>query len=287
MNKPPTRLLADQKLPATLRADLLRVEQSSAHYDFTQGLARLRETLANAPTRENVDHDHGSDSGARGPAPSKPSKPTNQTIDPLVRADQASPSAHGADAQAASVSVGSAGPGPGMSANPAIDRASLSAPAATSVSTLKSLALLLGLAGTLGLGAALLRPRPARPGAETHSAPATQAPTGRETTTPLLAPASSTTVDSAAARREIELMLRLRHLLLTDPAAAYRLAQVAERQFPQGALSEEREALSVLALAATGDRERARALARDFLRRHPDSPMRAPLQKLVSEQTAP
>jgi hypothetical protein len=93
--------------------------------------------------------------------------------------------------------------------------------------------------------------------------------------------------DSAAARREIELMLQLRRLLPRDPTAAYRLAQRAEREFPHGALREEREALGVLALAASGEGELARGLAHEFLRRHPESPMRARLHQLVSERPEP
>jgi hypothetical protein len=52
------------------------------------------------------------------------------------------------------------------------------------------------------------------------------------------------------------------------------LAERSEREFPGGLLSEERRALSIVALAKTGARESAAAKARDFFARYPQSPMR-------------
>ena len=84
-----------------------------------------------------------------------------------------------------------------------------------------------------------------------------------------------------SSRREIDQLIRLRALLASDPAAAYRLAQRSQREFPRGALREEREALQALALEALGDHERARREAQQFLQRYPESPLRARLQRLV------
>jgi hypothetical protein len=86
------------------------------------------------------------------------------------------------------------------------------------------------------------------------------------------------------ARREIEQLLQIRELLAHNPAAAYRLAQSAEREFPNGALREEREGLMALALYRMGERERGRSRARAFLLRHPRSPLRASLERLLADK---
>jgi hypothetical protein len=68
--------------------------------------------------------------------------------------------------------------------------------------------------------------------------------------------------------------VRIRALVKLDPAAAYRLALRSEREFPAGLLSEERQALAIVALAKTGANDSAQRKAREFLARHPQSPMR-------------
>jgi outer membrane protein assembly factor BamD (BamD/ComL family) len=77
-----------------------------------------------------------------------------------------------------------------------------------------------------------------------------------------------------SSRREISQLVRIRALLEEDPAAAYRLAQRSEREFPHGVLSEERRALQVLALAKSGATEAADRKAREFFARYPQSPLR-------------
>lgn len=77
-----------------------------------------------------------------------------------------------------------------------------------------------------------------------------------------------------SSRREIAQLVRIRALLERDPIAAYRLAQRSESEFPQGLLSEERQALQVLALAKSGSRDAAERKARAFFERYPQSPMR-------------
>ena len=81
-----------------------------------------------------------------------------------------------------------------------------------------------------------------------------------------------------SSRREIAQLVRIRALLARDPNAAYRLAQRSEREFPQGLLSEEREALSILALAKSGAHAAAVAKARDHQARFPESTMRGVIQ---------
>jgi hypothetical protein len=52
------------------------------------------------------------------------------------------------------------------------------------------------------------------------------------------------------------------------------LAQRSEQEFPHGVLSEERQALSVIALQKSGSTGAAERKARAFFSRYPQSPMR-------------
>ena len=89
------------------------------------------------------------------------------------------------------------------------------------------------------------------------------------------APHADAAVDQdKSPRREIAQLVRIRAWLEQDPLAAYRLAQRSERDFPDGLLSEERRALSIVALHRTGKRAAAAAEARAFFARFPQSPMR-------------
>lgn len=99
-----------------------------------------------------------------------------------------------------------------------------------------------------------------------------------------VAPATRPHQDSEGIRREIEQLAQIRVLLPVDPNAAFALAERSAREFPYGALREEREALTVLALERLGERARAREAARAFLARYPQSPLRAALEGVAQEQ---
>lgn len=88
---------------------------------------------------------------------------------------------------------------------------------------------------------------------------------------------------SSGARREIALVVRIRRLLPKDPAAAYQLALRAEREFPDGVLAEEREALLIQALAALGKKEEAASRAKAFHEQHATSPLRAAVEQSTEE----
>lgn len=53
------------------------------------------------------------------------------------------------------------------------------------------------------------------------------------------------------------------------------------REFPNGVLVQEREALMIEALLGSGERERARGLALEFLQRHPNSPLAASVRRAL------
>jgi len=56
------------------------------------------------------------------------------------------------------------------------------------------------------------------------------------------------------------------------PADALRRLEAARVEFADGVLAQEREALTIEALARSGQRAAARARAAAFLRAHPESP---------------
>jgi hypothetical protein len=84
--------------------------------------------------------------------------------------------------------------------------------------------------------------------------------------------------DAAESRR----LLAARSLLHSGRASAALSALAAIRaDFPQGSLAQEREALTIEALVASGDRATARARAAAFLEHYPDSPHLDSVRKAV------
>ena len=86
-----------------------------------------------------------------------------------------------------------------------------------------------------------------------------------------LSPAMSSSVDRA--RFESQRVAEARGLLRAGRAdAALTVLNGLAKEVPSGVLVQEREALTVQALLSSGAREQARARARDFLHRYPNSP---------------
>jgi len=194
----------------------------------------------------------------------------------------------------------------GSSAISATGHASSSAaPAASASSTLSALPLALkatlaavGGVAVIGLGVVQLQSRPhetppARPAASaparptTPQPPAAAAPAASEAAPEPPAVSSPAPLGPSASRREIAQLRRIQRLLAHDPAAAQHLAEASQREFPHGALREEREGLSVLALFKLGDRARALPKARRFLDQHPQSPLAERIRQLVADEPSP
>lgn len=107
---------------------------------------------------------------------------------------------------------------------------------------------------------------------------------------PAGAPARKAGAAPASRRSSVDVALREEVANLTAAANAFdsgdtqlALSLVAshERTFPGGKMAEQRELLRVRALMAEGRRNEARDCARDFLRAHPNSPVRANIEALV------
>ncbi len=66
-----------------------------------------------------------------------------------------------------------------------------------------------------------------------------------------------------------------------NPSAALRLLEAARVDFPHGSLGQERDALAVEALAASGQKDAASARAQAFLRRFPASPHASNVRRFI------
>ena len=76
-----------------------------------------------------------------------------------------------------------------------------------------------------------------------------------------------------ATRSEMELLREARRALTATPARTLALTKQHLRLYPEGAFSEERDALTIQALLRAGWHEKAQDLAREFVEQHPESPL--------------
>ena len=86
------------------------------------------------------------------------------------------------------------------------------------------------------------------------------------------APPSTATAEAPSSMSEIRAVAMARSLVERDPAAALDLLAKAHHAYPTGYFLEEREALTVIALARAGRAAEARRAATSFLRAYPNGP---------------
>jgi hypothetical protein len=158
--------------------------------------------------------------------------------------------------------------------------------------------ILLGAVTGLSLGASQLWPSAplaarstaslARPGLPTHPLSSSVEPTPMVAPEPARAP-SVTPSDARARpttsqlREESVAILEARSALRGgDAARSLTLLEQARVRFPRGALGQEREALTIQALAQSGEHASARRRAVAFLRAHPQSPYVADVRLLAT-----
>jgi hypothetical protein len=108
---------------------------------------------------------------------------------------------------------------------------------------------------------------------------------------PRPAPSHATTAKAASGSRPADSRLReesaavlaVRNALVSgDAALALRLLDRARVDFPNGALAEDREALTVRALATGGQKEAAHSRGESFLRAFPKSPYAAEVRAILA-----
>jgi len=144
---------------------------------------------------------------------------------------------------------------------------------------------LAALAGVVVLAAHVAAPaKDARPAASVALVPAARVPPPPTPPTPAAAPvepspwpetprAPRTRPAPSRLGQETTLVMQARQALRGgDAARALRLLAQCRHLFPTGVLAQERERLTIEALAAAGRAAEASARAADFLRKYPDSP---------------
>lgn len=257
------RLLDDLQLPAAMRADLLRARAAGREYPTSAKLLQLQAALAGRPVLRpgsaDALHERPRHAAAPGWMLAKAvllvggatflALPGTQRLQPdRSAAAEIKPPRPDAPASASAELLPS-------------DRAALCAPPMTATNAKcpaeAQYPLQLTAARAAPLGATVVTGDPES--ASVHTSAGSRA-----------------TGDSA--RREITQLVRIRALLGRDPAAAWRLAQRGEREFPRGLLSEERQALAIVALAKTGAQDAASRNAQRYFARYPHTPMRHPIE---------
>ncbi|HTA92181.1 MAG TPA: hypothetical protein VK745_21525 [Polyangiaceae bacterium] len=134
---------------------------------------------------------------------------------------------------------------------------------------------------TLGEAAPLSAPVPAQPAtaaSDTPNAAVLEAPSASGAASNTSRDASPIENKSALREESVAVLEIRRTLRAGDASGALRLLEQARQRFPHGALSQEREALSIEALAKSGSRDAAARKADAFLRAHPKSPYAADVQ---------
>lgn len=87
--------------------------------------------------------------------------------------------------------------------------------------------------------------------------------------------------------REAQMVTDARKALGTNAARALALTQQAAREFPDGQLVQEREAIAIRALAGLGRMPEARSRGERFLRRHASGPHADAVRRAIAEDASP
>jgi len=132
--------------------------------------------------------------------------------------------------------------------------------------------------------------RTARTRADTAASPGAHevTTTSRPAAVPPVVEHVPVAIDASQLREEAALLHEVRAALARgDVAGAGSKLEDAQRRFPKSQLAQERDALEVRLAIESGDRARAAALARAFVERHPDSPLRPGIEAAVRAPEEP
>ncbi len=256
----PRRILEDPTALSDLRSDLQSTVESGTSYDPDAGFARLQSALT---------------SGAASEPPSGTTPPKG--ADP-VTAGAASIGAPAAAKLLLAAAIGGVAAlgyavfAPNEPANPS-DKRSHEIAARTAPPP--------SAAAEPAENGKLIAESPSPASGALASPPATSAGVPQPGTS--AEPANTPPVAAASAsRREIAQLVRIRALLERDPARAHRAILASSREFPAGVFAEERAGLDAIALFRSGERQRAKVGATEFIARHPNSPLRPRLEQILS-----
>lgn len=245
--KAPARFVTDTTLPTRLMAHLNSVAQARFPYDQERGLVALQEALR---TLDSSAVEHARDLAPMGSTPVSSSLTLGATIK-LVLITAVGLTVFGA-----------------WSGWRAMQSQTSTLPSSRSVSTVAPAPAL----SSPPLPAAQVPPPPSIEGSA--AAP-------RQGNTTKSSARFAQSPETSRARREVAQLNAAKRSLPADPATALRLARHSNREFPQGLLREERDALIVIALSQLGEVAAARSGAEQFLSRYPRSSFRARMQECV------
>jgi hypothetical protein len=255
MNQPPVRLLDDPAIADALRHDLeLASNHAPLHYDVEAGLARFEKSVVGSKL--------SSTSGA-----------SLRVLGWVIGATVLLGGAFGA----ASVMSQDAAPRTTLAMSPSADLHTQDAPVAgpTSSGTREPGAPVAeaGQAGVGDAGAAIVQPAGGNPALDEPTPPRP------DTTHPVDEPSDSKPGSTPKPEPEPSLadeatqINAARQALASDPAKTLALMEAAEKQFPNGAMIQERRGYAILALVALGRTTEAEQQADAYLERWPNGPL--------------
>jgi hypothetical protein len=253
--KPPVRMLDDASLPPELRADLDVAARAFCPYDVDQGLTALEAALKLDPLQPGE----------------APDSAREQALEPMQGA------ASGASVSPEYLALSQA------KWLPWVLKAAL---AALGGACIVSLAMLGRSHSSSRSAHSVWQPPAVEARLEAPQWRATDVQEAATDPRPEVreqAPDKGPSQSRSAARRELMQLERIKELFARDPETAYRLARASQQEFPHGTLREEREGLTVLVLWRLERRSAARAEARTFLARYPESPLRERVQRVFGD----
>lgn len=155
-----------------------------------------------------------------------------------------------------------------------VERAPMSAPAATSSSAVTAPVVEAATPTTVDSSSAS---GPAAPRASSSAIASS-----RPSTSPSIVAPSAEPSSAAAREPETVLIERARKQLASSPSAALATTEAHARDYPRGALSQERDVVAIEALLRLGRRTDAERRAEAFRSREPTSPYRRRIERLLA-----
>ncbi len=279
--KPLQRLLDTPELSADLRADLSAAQSFEVPFDAAAGLARFQAHLDALPS--GTGHAPLPPTAATGAAPSAALQLTGGKIVAALalaaglgwgvleltggEAKKPAPSAQRADNAANAVersSGASKGPAPVAQNQPATLPAAPLAPAVEAVAK-------------PSVGASHKSTAP-----HSVAAPlAAPAPVGAEPAAPSVSEPAAAPSAADRLAKEVAQLSEVKQALRTDPARALVLAEAGHKEFADGALRQEREALALSALQKLGQTDALNARGTAFLKRYPQSSFASQVERML------
>jgi hypothetical protein len=311
--KPLQRLLDSPDLSADLRADLTVAQSFEVPFDAAAGLARFQAHLDALPS--GTGHAPLPPTAATGAAPSAALQLTGGKIVAALalaaglgwgvleltggEAQKPAPTAQSADSAANAVersSGASKGPAPVAQNQPATLPAAPPAPQAPASQAPASQAPASLAPASLAPARQSVEPvaKPSVGASQRSTAPrgvaaplaaqppvVSLAPVGGEPAAPSVSETAAAPSAADRLAKEVAQLSEVKQALRTDPARALALAETGHKEFADGALRQEREALALSALQKLGQTDALNARGAAFLKRYPQSSFASQVERML------